>query len=368
MRNLITAIILLGSLAACSQTVSTPDTKPPTGEYLTKTIQPSSSVSTPFPTQKTIAERIDTATPPPTQTFPPSPTNTLIPTALPTSTSTPQPPLVSHTWKLDQVLIEVEEGGGDCPCWSIDPPKLVLYGDGLLIRSQQSDGRDEMMARKLNRGEMCALFNTLDQVGFLDYDPSVYQDPMAGAPSTFITVNLWKKQHINGEVLGKWIYEGGDWWRKDCASEGCSPPPVILPALSNAYKLLDQYDPGGLEKLSPKQMVLWAWPEEWNNEPKPWPVQGISLKEIAQQAVEKNSYTLFFKDPGIIRELEANYPSGYYIEGDLKRLVFVRPLWPAETHFGIYFATLPAPRPVIPAGTTLTCNPADGVLPVPESR
>lgn len=99
-------------------------------------------------------------------------------------------------------MIEVEDGGGDGCCWTVDPPRLVLYGDGLFIRSKQSDGRDEMMARKLNRSEMCALFN--------------------------------------------------------------------------AYKLLDQYDPGGLEKLSPRQMVLWAWPEEWGDEPEPWPVKGIS--------------------------------------------------------------------------------------------
>lgn len=96
--------------------------------------------------------------------------------------------------------------------------------------------------------------------------------------------------------------------------------------------------------------------------------KGNIVKEIAQKANDNNSYTIFLKNPSIIRELEQKAPFGYYVEGDVKRVVNVRPLWPAETHFGIYFAGLPTARSVVPAGTTLNCNPEDGVLPVPKSR
>lgn len=355
-RHLILLLFLICFLFACSKSTDLPPSPEPTSNVtlketptLTRTIKYTSTVV-----------RTKTPTPTATQTL----------TATITSTSTPQPPLVAHTWKLENVLLEIESVGGDGCCLETFPPDLVLYSNGLLIRSKYENGMYEMMARKLKRKEMCALFNTLDQVGFLDYDPSVYQDPMMGLGNTYITVNLWKKQQIYGQVLDKWIYEGDDWWYELCNTDTCQPAPVILPALSNAYKLLDQYDPGGLEKLSPQQLVLWAIPEgvgvDIERELIPWPVKEISLLDIAQEATEENYYTIFLDDPVLIRALNGKVAPGLYFQSGVKRIITIRPLWPAETHYGMMFYGLPKASPIVPEGTTMSCYPEDGLISVPK--
>lgn len=301
-----------------------------------------------------------------TRTHTASPTAARSPTAEATHTSTPQPPLVSHTWKLDNILLQIEVGNGDGGYWEIDPPRLVFYSNGLLIRPTYEDGRNKMMGRYLSRAEMCALFNTLDQVGFLDYDHSVYMDPMDGLGSTWITVNIWKNQQIYGQVLDKWVYEGGDWWYKVCDIKGCLPPPVILPALANTYKLLEQYNPGGLVELPVETMVVWALPIESEVQPKPWTMKEIALEKIEQKATEGNGFAFYVEDPTLVRALQDKFVPGYYVEGDVSRRVTVRPLWPGETHFGMYFPGLPTASPLVTDGTTLTCHPEDGLLPVPD--
>lgn len=85
---------------------------------------------------------------------------------------------------------------------------LVLYADGLFIRSRWFvSNRYEMYGRQLAHQEICALLNTLDQVGFLDYDHSVYMDPMDGAGSTIIYVNAWKLNLASGQFLRDWVYD-----------------------------------------------------------------------------------------------------------------------------------------------------------------
>lgn len=355
-RHLILFLFVTCFLSACSKSIDLPS-------------QPELASTVQFKETLTLTKSIQ-HTPTVVQTSPIIPTTTQTFTATITSTSTPQPPLIVHTWKLEDTLLKIEHFGGDGCCLEYYPPDLVLYSNGQFIRSKFENGMYEMMARQLKHNEMCALFNTLDQVGFLDYDHSIYQDPMDGLGSTHITVNIWKKQQINGQVLDKWIYEGGDWWRELCHEDICSPPPTILPALANAYKLLDNYDPGGLEKLTPQYLVLWAVPEELeidiDRELIPWPVNEISLVEIAQTATEENNFTIFLDDPILVRALDGKVPAGYYFEGDVKRVVTVRPLWPGEIHSGLMFLGIPTVSPMIPDGTTMSCSPEDGILPIPK--
>ncbi len=296
-----------------------------------------------------------------------TPTSTVNPGPQASLTSTPQPLLEAHTWEVEQVLVQVEQGGGDGCCYQVAPPSLVLYADGLLIKAFSTGNfHYEMHGRVLARQEVCALLNTFDQIGFLDYDHSIFQAPMDGAPSTSIIVNAWKSNYIGGQLLEMWVFIGGDWWKEQCPSDGCAPPPVILPALANTVKLLDNYDPRGLQRIRAESMILWALSEEETNVgeeiPKTWPIKEISLAEIAEAANSDNHYGVVITDRATVRALEAYVASGFYKEGDLRRQIFVRPLWPAETHFGISAPEIPTPGLIVAPGTSLSCGPEDGTV------
>lgn len=355
-QRLIALIILSSFLASCSNSISpsAPLPDPPTTNENTDV--PLSKTATSTRRQNTAIRKMEVSR------TPNSMPNTASPTI--TRTSTPQPPLTAHTWEVDQVLVQISRTGGDGCCWYTYPPTLMLYGDGLLIRSKNiGQFGYEMMGRKLERSEVCALLNTLDQVGFLDYDHSKYMDPMDGASSEWIAVNAWKKQLIYGQFLSSWVYKGGDWWQKECDDPSCLPPPVILPALSNAYKLLDQYDPGGLEKITPNKLVLWILPDETEKTPSPWPIKEISLATLSQQAAEENRFAVYVDDPEAVRALLDNVSTGNYVEGDVQRMVYIRPFWPNERPLG-FDIPMPEPSPVVPPGTTMTCSPEDGILPL----
>lgn len=312
----------------------------------------------------------------PTHTASPTKTQTATPTAstIPTSTltSTPQPHLQAHTWVVKPVLAQVFTGHGDGCCYWSNPPELILYADGLFIHSQDlGNFRYQMTGRKLNRQEVCRLLNTIDQAGFLNYDHSMYRDPMMGAPYTHILVNAWQANEAGGQLLRRWIYEGSDWWRKECPYADCADPPIILPAFSNTLKLLDKYDPGGLTRLSPTRMMAWVFPpgEWWYSEedvmnPKKWLVSQISLRELYDLASANDHYLAIIDDPEAVRALDEGMVSGVYRQGDLTAAVFMRPMWPYESSNGSGWID-PQPGEIVPVGTTLSCSPEDGVLPIP---
>jgi hypothetical protein len=355
----------------------------------------SSRISTEKTDNTTQAIETITATARPSQTAVPSSTNLILPsfttssvlqptairkTRTPTKTirhtpeasltSTPQPPLEPHTWEVEQVLLQVEQGGGDGCCYQTNPPSLVLYADGLFIKSRLSeDYLYEMYGRVLARQEICTLLNTLDQIGFLDYDHSIFMAPMDGAPDTNIIVNAWKSNDIGGQILETWVYRGGDWWITECPPEnGCSPPPIILPALANTVILLDNYDPGGLQRIMAEKMIIWALPEDVypieDAKLKPWPIKEITLEEISKATKSNDFYSMVVSDEQTVKSLERYVTNGFYKEGDLQLKIFIRPLWPAETHFGISAPEIPIPSPVVPPGTKLSCVPEDGTLPL----
>lgn len=366
MRLLTFMVLILSLVSGCANPART--------EIIPNNTLTSQVTSTPSSTtrpavQKTLEkdlaelDPVATYTPgPPTAT----PTATITPTPTVTLTSTAQPPLAAHTWELDPILIQMETSSGDGCCTYTSPPELVLYANGLFIRAGYENNRYAMLARKLDRQEMCALLNTIDQAGFFDYDPSVYQDPMDGLAITSISIHAWRKQMIYGQVLRTWIYEGGDWWRKTCDSPDCAPPPVILPALANTYQLLDQYDPGGLEILPARQWLVWLDPEPKDYTPKPWPISGFSLETLVKAAEQNEDLLVIVDDPAKIEAIQKNLEWGkYYGDGEMKRTVYARPLWPYESHLLSYAPGIPTALPVAGAGATLTCNPEDGILPIP---
>lgn len=142
--------------------------------------------------------------------------------------------------------------------------------------------------------------------------------------------------------------------------------------MAAAVKLLDQYDPGGLQRIWAKQMIIWVTSDHVglpdDGTPVPWPIKEITLKEIVQTAAADNNYSMVVSNDALVKALETYVSSGVYTEGDLTAEVYVRPLWPSETHFGLAAWGVPEPGPVVPPGTKLSCTPADGVLPIPDRR
>jgi hypothetical protein len=141
-------------------------------------------------------------------------TSAVSPTSSPTRTSTPQPPLVEHEWQPEWVLLSFNftsgDGGGD-----LRPPlapKFILYADGNLFVERFLEKGSQFLVKKLERKEICQTLNTLDQIGFLDYDPSSYEfigggPYVMGAGGVSIEVNSWKSHNGNYYILSRSLYD-----------------------------------------------------------------------------------------------------------------------------------------------------------------
>jgi len=130
---------------------------------------------------------IRTRTPRPTRTIVPSrtPTRTITPTPTLTAslTSTLLPQLIAHKWQPKSVLVKLESGGGDGCCVYSYPPAFVLYANGRLIVNRRfeenGEERTQLLTKVFPRQELCSVLNTIDQTGYLYYDPSSYH-PQSG--------------------------------------------------------------------------------------------------------------------------------------------------------------------------------------------
>jgi len=255
---------------------------------------------------------------PPTRTPEPTWTPWLTITPVPSPSSTPQPPLQAHTFPVHTVLASLWIGGGD-GAFVENPPEMLLYGDGLLVvrstkheTSWNLDG--QLKGRILSRQEICRLLNTIDQSGFFDYDPASFGELMTdGASSGNIAVNAWRTNSTGQQYLWKWVYEGTDWYVEECRinQSECIPPPTILPALSSTYKLLNEYDPGGLQPLPVESLLIWLV-DPWSDEPgKTWPIETPSLHQLyTMNDPEREYLALEIEEPAWVEQLNHLVSSG----------------------------------------------------------
>lgn len=304
------------------------------------------TVNAPTPTRTPILSATPTLTP----------TITLTPTL--TITPTKVPPLVAHTWQPEHVLVKLQHSRGDSSFKAQSPPTLILYANGQLIISGQSrDFQFQPMTKVLSQSESCALLNTIDQVGFFDYDDSTY-DPGIDNGVTQIQVDAWRSNISYNTVLPSMIY---------CTYDNCdlaSPDLVILPAIRNTFLLLDNYYVEGLRPYKSDQLLVWLSPP-WNESGVPWPLESISLADLLSlRNSEKNSLPVILEG-SIISEWVENVPNGVYEEGELKLAVYSRPLWPYEYVKSGWTVDIPDPA-IPPPDFTLSCSPEDGVLPILE--
>jgi hypothetical protein len=365
-KSIMKLVVLLSILAACS-----PATPLAT---VTPTLTPS---RTPIPSKTSI----------------PLDTPTLIPTIAPTftttPTSTPQPPLTEHEWNPELVLISIRSnfGDGGASIGDMGSPSLILYADGSMFVSgtKNIDGKDygQVLTKKLDKKEICQNLNTLDQIGYLDYDRSDYSfiggRPLAiGYPDTFITVNAWKST-FNG-------YSGLNYFlRNNLIDEfyGQTGYPVISPALRNAYNFLTHYPQDGFEVYKPSRLAIWiipaeyVFPDSFESLAKIWQLKSPSFKNLLKRIdIDPQSGTAYTT---ILNGNEARLV--YNFLGEVKAVqVFVidepdgskkyyallaRPLLPYEV-LGDYGDMSEIPVPDSPKPNfKLTCRPSDGVLPIP---
>ena len=365
MKSIIKISFLLSILAACS---------------------PARSLATTAPTLAPSRISVPSETPIPSDTL--TLTSTITPTFTITPTSTFQPPLGGHEWYPELVLISMRSNFGDGGAYIGDAgsPPFILYVDGSLFihSSKNINGKyyNQVLTKKLNRKEICQNLNTLDHIGYLDYDPSNYSfiggKPLGeGAPDTFITVNAWK-------AMSYAYYELGYFLQKNIvdAFYGQKGYPVISPALRNAYYFLNQYPNEGFEVYKPNRLAVWIVPAEY--------IFPDNYKSIAQTWQLKNPT---FDD---LLKRVASYPEGrgnnvvivnnneaktvYNFLDDVEATkVFVvdtadgkkayyallaRPLLPYEILGDYDISQLPAPGSPKP-NFKLSCYPSDGVLSIP---
>jgi hypothetical protein len=156
----------------------------------------------------------------PTATPTSTPTNTATPTPSPTTTPTALP-LLTHSWNAEPVLIEYNSSICNDACvldYFSALPNLILYSDGTLIvnrKKQWNSFEFQLESTILSQNEVCSLLNTIDLIGFLDYDPSTYFEQIDQLnlfppyePPNLMNVRAWKSNEVNAVGM-RYFVEGG---------------------------------------------------------------------------------------------------------------------------------------------------------------
>jgi len=307
------------------------------------------------------AARTSTPTAAPTPTRSPRPTLTETPTLEPTATSTPVPPLTTHDWAPDNVLISYEIYGGDggAPFRMLLPAQLTLLSDGSLFKLawDKGFGGYQFLLARLSRQETCQILNTIDQAGFFDYDQGFSRaDPAnpwfrgAGSEMMEIKVQAWRTKFVALDHSA--FYQGADY---------ADFYPVILPALANTNTFLADLIPENSDTYHADRLGLWL--QDFDSvpafgapvEPIPWPIPSLRLSEIPPSGLNRGAppgAILSGQDAEIIFQLLQERITDWgvvFVAGDQRYVIFARPLMPHE------FTTDQAP--LIPS---LQCQPEDG--------
>lgn len=285
------------------------------------------------------------------------------------------PPLQDHTWVPQSIQIFVDKSPGDGGGSYDFPPELILFGDKqLIISNPQSEWFTfKPLTKALSREETCKLLNTIDQVGYFDYDYTTYRPPFEGSQYTHIAVDSWRSNTSWNQALERfvWDFDLDEWlWP--------SPPPVVLPAIADTYKLLASFSPIGLEPYQPEKLILWLQTPYGEINSQAWPINTMSLDQLVQIRREQHpeveefiegipiidSYPIIIEGDFVTDWLAKEIKNGIYSQGNLTYEVLVRPLWPFEAlneHGNTFIDETIIPTPT----EAIQCKVSDGVLPIP---
>lgn len=307
-----------------------------------------------------------------------TPTLTLTPSLSPTITLTPTPPtpppLSMHEWLPEPLLLVFDDTGsnGGYP----PPPDILLYADGQLIVNYYGVGnKSGRWHTQLSRGEVCQVLNTIEQTGFLNFDPTSYNFvPLGGGPTTHIVVDAWRSTDYWFSHLVDLMGNPGF---VDGYLQGCDfcPIPYVSPAITETYLFLSNYKPPRLKKYVSETWALSVYeyldyvPENFDQESAPWTLDNPGLIDTLQSSGCRNSGTITTFDYSMANQifemLDLSF-EGYFTEGGRKFQVNARSMYPYEvlpqcgtiTSYGI-------PQVEIPNLARMSCYVEDGTLPIP---
>ncbi|MFT3895800.1 MAG: hypothetical protein QM730_29630 [Anaerolineales bacterium] len=314
-----------------------------------------------------------TRTPKPTKTPFPTRTSTVIPsktsTYVPTFTAKSFPPLVSHDFKPSPILAtysNVSEGFCDsvCPAY---PVPFVLFGDGNLFIFNEAEinghYEDRFLHKKLDRSETCRFLNTIDQVGFFDFNSSSYAAPKIYDAYTWrIEIYAWRTKDVSLYGLGELL----DIVNLDHSSSDQTIPASAL----RAFNLLYNYPTDGLDTYIPNLLVIWVWKSSYDYpDVREWKMDDISLKKLYEKggsAYETLPHPIFL-DGSDAKNIYAMFDNFDY-HGDVTQAgeryrVYIRPVLPFEkiTKDG---AWLKPDEQRMNLPNNLHCSPLDGTMPI----
>ena len=293
-------------------------------------------------------------------------------------TNTPRPtPLIDLThgfreWLPEPILIQA----GIIHDLKRDPfdrdPSFVLYADGTLIQKGCVASSCDFTSTQLNTKQICSLMNTIESYGFFDYDPSGYKTPIAGGEITYLEVKAWHEQSIALYQLTDWL-EDPNWLNRLLDCDNCREPPLIKPAISNTYWLLDGYSAPGSVTYHPSSLAIWLSAPELAGEPVDWRPGSPTLARLAEMSrcAEPGQHQAIVLS-GSEAELLASFINqitnqGYspiFSEGSLTFQVTTRWLFPYEQAAGCGESTNTFPAADIPLmKAPMSCRVSDGLIP-----
>jgi hypothetical protein len=185
-------------------------------------------------------------------------------------------------WRSETVLIY---NGYSNDIKDLPPPipyRLILYADGqmFMLRDTLYDDalggwQTQILTKKLNRKEICALLNTVEQAGFIDYSPSAYkysENNQDGLLAEYIQVNSWRSKSGTFYGLG-FVIDEEEIVRYE-----------VDKVLVDTYKILHYYPIDEFEVYQPGKLAIWVEPIPiWNDKVlDKWPIKTPSLAEISK--------------------------------------------------------------------------------------
>jgi hypothetical protein len=284
-------------------------------------------------------------------------------TPSPTLDSTPASPL-TRTWEVGPVLLEFKTLFEDSAPFGVSrTPDLILYSDGRLVVRTNAGFR----AAQLSRQEICTLLNTIDQVGFYDFDMAPYHEqmdelPLGIASTTVIEVNAWKQRAVVAMAL------------RDIVDDSTFQVPSPL---RSVYLLLSDYRPADLQPYQYDQLALTIHqplPDSPYKTETRWPLSSPSLGELFERAEQANiknregGFGLLLEGETAASVYQAirQIPGRGFVEDGEMYIVAARPLWPYESLESAVSYEAEIPSPGVETRTiALTCYDADGVLEIP---
>jgi hypothetical protein len=243
---------------------------------------------------------------------------------------------------------------------------FILYGDGSLIIERFDDeiGRYKYFYRMLSQPEVCRLLNTIDQLGFLDFNPETYSvEGIYDASTWNIKVKTWRVKEISFlYALGELI--------SDLKHFGEFPINSKIPrSVLDTFILLSTYPLDGFSEYT-EPLGIWVWKPSDDNESKIWTLPDLSLAELYQQAGSPVNAlpNPIIMNGKIAEDIYAMFNNSVYygsiIEGDNNYQIYVRPILPFEQIIdGTSIITPSSTQLDLP--DNLRCAPSNGIMTVP---